>query len=535
MIEVSWCQIPLISTLVCDYTQGDKWLTALCQGGKHASLCDLRALTAIEQTMSGEMLNQRECEHMERLRHGAPVVIGGQQVGYWGGPLYTWLKIASIVTVAQQHNAVPIFWVEDNDHDIGEAQRISVLGTDDVLYPFECPLTERCYDQTIVAACRIGDSIAEQLTTLESLFAKLPYTGETIEMLGNCYAGGRTWSDAFVVLHRRIWGQDGVLFVRSSLLRSLGAMAAIIERDILAPGDLSTAVAAQTAQLLERGYLPQLTAGDINTFYHEGDRRFRIYLEPEGNFRVARQIFRRDQLLSILRHDPARFSPGAALRPIVQDMLFAPIATIVGPAELQYHVQLRGVYQRWEVPKPTLVLRHSASFVPARIMRLVERHRDSIATFFQPPAAFEAWVMSMLDSAVLLRHAAHVRQAFEEQITVLKQMAQPFDPTLARSIAGAQHTISERLRKLEHRILRALRRRGSEELWRYRRAHTHLFPHGGLQERTITPIHWMCDVGVERWRRALLTLAQRTNRMHYIATPSELFDHIGTQLAHKQS
>lgn len=534
MIEVSWCQIPVVPRLICDYTRGDKWLTALCQGTEHAPVCDGSALTAIEQTMGSDALTEREREHLENLRHGASVVIGGQQVGYWGGPLYTWLKIASIVSAAQRHNAVPVFWVEDNDHDIPEAGRVSVLGTDDVLYPFECPLAERCQDQTIVAACHIGDSVTEQLTMLASLFANLPFTGETVEMLRDCYTKGRKWSDAFIALHRRIWREHGVLFVRSSHVRSLGAMAAVIERELLAPGDLATVVAMQTAQLSARGYVPQLTAGDINAFYHDGDRRFRIYLEPDGNFRVARRLFRRDELLATLHHEPARFSPNAALRPIVQDRLFAPIATVLGPAELQYHLQLRGVYDRWEVPKPTLVLRHSASFVPRQIMRLIERHRDSIAIFFQPAAAFEAWVISMLDSAVLVKHAAHMRQTFEEQSTALVQMAQPLDPTLARSIAGAQHTIASQLQRLEHRILRALRRRGSQELARYRRAHVHLFPHGGLQERTIAPIHWMCAIGVERWRQTLLAVAQCTNQLHYIATPDELLDRIGTQLAHTQ-
>src|SRR5579872_2444652 len=63
--------------------------------------------------------------NLDRLRDGAVAVVTGQQVGLFGGPAYSVYKALTAVHVANELtargvNAVPIFWLATEDHDLAE-------------------------------------------------------------------------------------------------------------------------------------------------------------------------------------------------------------------------------------------------------------------------------------------------------------------------------------------------------------------------------------------------------------------------------
>ena len=63
--------------------------------------------------------------NLDRLRDGAVAVVTGQQVGLFGGPAYSIYKALTAVHVASELtargvNAVPIFWLATEDHDLAE-------------------------------------------------------------------------------------------------------------------------------------------------------------------------------------------------------------------------------------------------------------------------------------------------------------------------------------------------------------------------------------------------------------------------------
>ena len=58
-------------------------------------------------------------------------VVTGQQVGLFGGPHYSILKALSAVKLAEEAtqagvDAVPVFWLATQDHDLDEIQSISL-------------------------------------------------------------------------------------------------------------------------------------------------------------------------------------------------------------------------------------------------------------------------------------------------------------------------------------------------------------------------------------------------------------------------
>ena len=74
-------------------------------------------------------------ENIARLRSGACAVVTGQQVGLFGGPLFSIFKALTTVKLADEAtaaglNSVPVFWLATTDHDIDEIRHVSILGAD---------------------------------------------------------------------------------------------------------------------------------------------------------------------------------------------------------------------------------------------------------------------------------------------------------------------------------------------------------------------------------------------------------------------
>src|SRR6202795_2484547 len=80
-------------------------------------------------------------ENIERLRSGACAVVTGQQVGLFGGPVFSIYKALSAVKLAEaarklEIDCVPIFWLATEDHDFEEVNQVRVLGVEAAWKPW---------------------------------------------------------------------------------------------------------------------------------------------------------------------------------------------------------------------------------------------------------------------------------------------------------------------------------------------------------------------------------------------------------------
>src|ERR1700719_908769 len=63
--------------------------------------------------------------NLDRLQNGAAAVVTGQQVGLLGGPAFSIYKALTAIRLANEltangTNAIPIFWLATEDHDLAE-------------------------------------------------------------------------------------------------------------------------------------------------------------------------------------------------------------------------------------------------------------------------------------------------------------------------------------------------------------------------------------------------------------------------------
>ena len=74
---------------------------------------------------AGNEIDPSTARNLDRLAAGAVAIVTGQQVGLLSGPAYTFYKAISAVRVAEETtrrgiDAVPIFWLATEDHDLAE-------------------------------------------------------------------------------------------------------------------------------------------------------------------------------------------------------------------------------------------------------------------------------------------------------------------------------------------------------------------------------------------------------------------------------
>ncbi|HMD31006.1 MAG TPA: bacillithiol biosynthesis BshC, partial [Candidatus Acidoferrales bacterium] len=88
------------------------------------------ALRALNQRLGADA---SVTSSLDRLAAGAVAVVAGQQTGLFTGPAYTLYKALTAIRVAREltaagTDAVPIFWLASEDHDLAEVDHCDWLG-----------------------------------------------------------------------------------------------------------------------------------------------------------------------------------------------------------------------------------------------------------------------------------------------------------------------------------------------------------------------------------------------------------------------
>ena len=84
-----------------------------------------RVTAILERQNNSWNASPQTLANLDRLRNGASVVVTGQQVGLFGGPMFAIYKALTAVKLAEEATAagvdtVPVFWLATYDHDLAE-------------------------------------------------------------------------------------------------------------------------------------------------------------------------------------------------------------------------------------------------------------------------------------------------------------------------------------------------------------------------------------------------------------------------------
>jgi bacillithiol biosynthesis cysteine-adding enzyme BshC len=430
----------------------------------------------------------------------AVAVVTGQQAGLFGGPLFTLLKALTAISLAErvtrEHGvpAVPIFWIESEDHDWQEVSSCTVLDQD--LHRRTITLgTPPGAGEGPVSSVRLDPSVIAAIDGLRDTLPATEFTATTIEALAEAYRPGAGMSDAFARWLESLLGRFGLVVHDSSEQAAKALVGAVFTRELEQPCTTTLLATDQGQALVDLGYHAQVVPHPDNValFKLDGIRQTVHY--RQGAFVVGDTQVTESDLIEESRRHPDRFSPNVLLRPIVQDTLFPTCCYVSGPSELAYLAQLQPIYAQFGVPQPLFVPRASVTLLDAAAAKFLAKHEIALETL---QADSEAALNHLLEHQLpksVEEAFEDVSRAVETGMTRLVEAVPSIDPTLTGAARGALGRMQHDLGTLHDKIIHAAKRRDDTLRRQFARVRAQAFPDGHPQERAVGFVYFLNRYG----------------------------------------
>lgn len=436
--------------------------------------------------------------NLERLAGGAAVVATGQQVGLFGGPSYTFYKALTAVALAERMTAagveaVPIFWLAAEDHDLAEVDHCWIPGRDGLerlaLSHDEGDLGRR------VGKIALGADVEAAVARTAGLLAG-PGADDVAAALREAYRCGETYSSSFARLLARLVGRFGVILLDPLDARLAALAAPVYARAIREQAPLAGELVSRAQQLERGGFHVQVKVAESTAllFLDVDAKRLPVRVR-NGRFVAGGVTLSGSELVARLEASPADFSGNVLLRPVVQDTLLPTAAIIAGPAEVAYFAQAERVYRRLLGRMPAIVPRAGYTLVPREAVRLLDRYGLVLEDLFRGRQHLRARLERRFLSKALARRFDAGEKQLRALLASLRGPLGKLDKTLAGALATAESKMLYQFTKLRGKAARAENFR-SGVLDRHERLLLEwLYPHKGLQERTLSLLPFLAREG----------------------------------------
>lgn len=435
------------------------------------------------------------------------VVVTGQQVGLLLGPTYTLSKAATAIALAArldtpERPVVPLFWLATQDHDSLEIDHTHVLSLSEELTRVQVELPAG------VPAGRIPlkrESVDHVRLALKAIAPNPPHLQEVDDLIKETAATGG-YADWFAGLLTSFFGEAGLVLVDPLQPDLAELTVGVLKRELEDPLLSSALINEAGKKLKALGYEPQLGRGEdaTNLFIElpaaNGMSERHLLRRSGGGFVAGGQRFTRADLMSVLDADPTALTPAAGLRPVTQDALLPTGLFVIGPGELKYVAQLKGVYEQHGVPMPLVWRRASVTVIEPAARRLLDGLGVSAARFQRDH--------QVLLEETLLKRAGHARR-FDEAASALGESfdslltdALQLDVTLEGTVARGRRHLEATLARLRKKSAQALKARDETTTRQFERLRAHLLPAGRPVERVLNPLSHALKFGLRPLTRA---------------------------------
>src|ERR1700686_908332 len=155
--------------------------------------------------------------NIERFRRGALAAVTGQQVGLFGGPLFSIFKALTAVKLAEQAttggvDCVPVFWLATEDHDLAEVNHVALLSEHGL--PERLAVESQAFENHGVADAPVGTvKFGPDIEPVAEHAAALLGDSEVTTWLRQAYRPGESLGSAFALLFARLFADFGVILL----------------------------------------------------------------------------------------------------------------------------------------------------------------------------------------------------------------------------------------------------------------------------------------------------------------------------------
>lgn len=437
--------------------------------------------------------SDRALAHIEKLRHGAGAFVTGQQVALFTGPMFTLLKAAAVIHRARLSGSVPIFWLASEDHDLAEADHVT-LPTRHALQTLKLH-RDSAHAAQPVGSLPLGLGINSVLDRAAELIGGTP----EFDLLREAYTPEATFASAFARFLSAVFAEHGLVIIDGSTRAFHAAGARVLRFALENAAELEAALHERDKLLAERGYHSQVLVAPGSSLLfliEEGSGARTPLRRKNGSWLAGKKSYATDDLLAILDTAPERLSPNALLRPVFQDSLLPTQAIVGGPAEIAYYAQNQVVYQAILGRTTPVLPRLSATLIEPAVAKILDQYQLSLEDILagHPDELAHRLGARSLPVEGKLKLAA-AGNALDAELDALLAWCQALDPSLGRA-AGVSAS------KMRYQMNRLRRLAANYQLQRDASIRRHvdtlsfqLFPDRHPQERTIGGVAYLARYG----------------------------------------
>ena len=465
-----------------------------------ARLCD--ALSSINKDYGA---GDATMANIELLRGSRTVaVLTGQQTGLFTGPLYSIYKAISAIKLAEYLrsvgvDAVPVFWMATEDHDLDEVSNAFAIGNTNELVESRF-IPQQSDVEMPVGRVKLNGSADRAIQEFFNALPQTECTADVLEQVKDSWKQGSGFGKAFGTFLTSLLGKYGLIIVDPLDEEIKQLSSPIYSQASEKSGEIVKALVERGKELEEAGYHAQVLVEDdyFPLFWHdETGRRIALRRTSDGTLRVkgGRQTFTDQEIAALARTEPSRLSPGVMLRPVVQDHLFPTVCYFGGGAEIAYFAQNSEVYRILDRPVTPIMHRQSFTVIEAKHARTLEKYNLCFSDLFAGKEEILPRVIDEFIDPASAKMFAEVEESINTELNRLDQSLSRLDVTLAENLATRRRKVLYHIAALRKKYY--FRRSETDETInrRVKAAFDALLPNGQLQERVLNVVSFLDRYG----------------------------------------
>ncbi len=434
-------------------------------------------VATLEKQYNNISTSEKTSKNIELLKHNTTFTITtGHQLNLFTGPLYFLYKIISTINLSVEmktkypnYNFVPVYWMATEDHDFEEINYFNFKG--------------KKFRWNANSSGPVGRLPTRGLEEVFEIFSSELGLGNNAIKIKNlfekAYLEHHNLADATRFLANELFADKGLVIIDADNTNLKRVFSPYIKEELLHQNSFEKVT--KTSEKL-KDYKLQVNPRAINLFYIEDNLRERIVLENKiykvNNTNIS---FTKTEILAELEKYPEKFSPNVILRPLYQEVILPNLCYIGGGGEIAYWLQLKSYFDASKITFPILLLRNSVLVATEKQTKKADKLALSWKDLFNKQNDLLNAKITFLSkfNIDLSVQKEHLKSQFKH----LKAIAQQTDPSFTGAVNAQETKQIKGLENLEKRLLKAQKRKYSEQLARITDLQNELFPNKSLQER----------------------------------------------------
>jgi len=412
------------------------------------------------------------------LKENSFTICTAHQPNIFTGQLYFIYKIIHAIKLADDLNNkmpknhfVPVYYMGSEDADLNELGEIEIDGK---------KLKWQTTQTGAVGRMLIDKDFLRLIVEIENQLIVEPFGAEIISLIKSHYTLEKSIAEATFEFVHHLFNDYGLLILLPDNNNLKSAFQSIMQDDLL--NQQAHKLVLNISEKFPAAYKIQTSGRPINLFYLKDNIRERIEETLVGYKVVNTEIvFSKNEMIEELNLFPERFSPNVVLRPLFQELILPNIAFIGGGSELSYWMELKSVFELYNVNYPVLLLRNSFAIVEYKTTSLISELNLTLIDFFEPEIKIiEKYTR---ENSKLKLDLSEEKIAFDLVYQQVKTVAGNIDTTLVTHTDALRTNALRRIEQLEKKMLRAEKKKHEAALRKIKKIKSAIFPNGTLQER----------------------------------------------------